>query len=291
MPMSGSRSSWLGLAVVGVVLGDPPAEADPDQQVGVDQADQVVGPAAAEDLAVAGVVAEEAELGGHDGEVGGGEQLPPGLAEEEERDPAGGQQGQVQADPGRVPPAPPVQQAGLLELPGQLGVLVPSSRGRPRGSGGQGLVEAGHSGSSGSSGRRPGSGSHTSGGHDDRIGLINSCTSLSSCANSCRSPSTGPWPPPGVSSRAEGRRASRGAGGRRLLELDEDGVALGGADVLAGVLLGADPADLAGREVDVGLAAVHPVQPGVGDRRIRGHGHLSVDGVPSWRGGCRPPTG
>ena len=59
---------------------------------------------------------------------------------------------------------------------------------------------------------------------------------------------------------AEGWGVGRGAGGRWLLELDEDGVALGGADVLAGVLLGADPADLAGREVDVGLAAVAAVE-------------------------------
>ena len=39
---------WLaradGLGVVAVVLGDPPVEAHPDQQVGVDQADRAPNP-------------------------------------------------------------------------------------------------------------------------------------------------------------------------------------------------------------------------------------------------------
>src|SRR5215216_7218402 len=104
----------VGVGVVGVVLGDPPAEADPGEQVGVEQAHLVVGAAGAEELAVAGVVAEEGELGEDHRQVGGGEQLPPGVAQDDEGGPAGGEQGQVEADPGRVPAASAVEQAGLL---------------------------------------------------------------------------------------------------------------------------------------------------------------------------------
>src|SRR4029450_2689155 len=88
----------VGVGVVGVVLGDPPAEADPDRQVGVDQPDPVVGPAGAEQLAVAGVVADEGELGEPHRQIGGGQELPPGFPEDGEGDPAGGEQGQVEAD-------------------------------------------------------------------------------------------------------------------------------------------------------------------------------------------------
>src|SRR5215216_8023147 len=79
----------VGVGVVGVVLVHPPVEAHPDQQVGVDQADQVVGPAGAEQLAVAGVVADEGQLGEHHREVGGRQQLPPGGHEDEEDSPSG----------------------------------------------------------------------------------------------------------------------------------------------------------------------------------------------------------
>jgi hypothetical protein len=118
--------------MVKVVLGDPPAEAHPDQQVGVDQADQVVGTPGTEDLAVAGVVADERELGEDHRQVEGGDQLPPGIPQDGEGHPAGGEQGQVEADPGRIPAAPTVQQPGLLELPRELGVLTPAALGGRR---------------------------------------------------------------------------------------------------------------------------------------------------------------
>jgi hypothetical protein len=111
----------VGVAVVAVVLGDPPAEADPDQQVGMDQADQVVGASAAEDLPVAGVVADEGDLGEDDRQVGGGHQLPPGVLQGDEGDPSGGEQDEVENELGGVVPVPPVQQAGLLDLAGELG--------------------------------------------------------------------------------------------------------------------------------------------------------------------------
>jgi hypothetical protein len=52
----------VGVAVVTVVLADPPVEAHPDPQVGVQEADQVIGQPGAEDPPVAGVVADEGEL-------------------------------------------------------------------------------------------------------------------------------------------------------------------------------------------------------------------------------------
>src|SRR5919106_2588230 len=92
----------VGVGVVAGVLGDPPVEADPDPQVGVEEPDQVVGPPGAEQLAVAGVVADKGDLGEDDRQVGGDGQLPPGRPDHHKGGPAAGQQGQVAADPGRV---------------------------------------------------------------------------------------------------------------------------------------------------------------------------------------------
>jgi hypothetical protein len=122
----------VGVAVMVVVLGDPPAEAHPDQQVGVDEADQVVGTPGTEDLAVAGVVADECELGEHHRQVEGGQELPPGIPQDGEGGPPTGEQGKVEADPGRIPATPAIQQPGLLDLPRQLGVLTPSALGGRR---------------------------------------------------------------------------------------------------------------------------------------------------------------
>src|SRR4029453_19345485 len=113
-----------------VVLVDPPAVAQPDQQVGVDDADAVVGPPRAEDLPVPGVMAGEAELGEDDPEEPGGEQLPPRLAEEEEDRPPGGEQEPVQPDLRGVVPRPAVEQARLPDPPGQLRVVAAPTGGR-----------------------------------------------------------------------------------------------------------------------------------------------------------------
>src|SRR6266540_4815901 len=72
--------------------------ADAEQQVGVHQADQVVGSAGAEDLPVAGVVADEGDLAGDDREPGGSDQLVPGVTEQDDDGPAGGEQDGVQPD-------------------------------------------------------------------------------------------------------------------------------------------------------------------------------------------------
>jgi hypothetical protein len=45
----------VGVGVVGVVLGHPPAKADPDQQAGMGQTDPVIGPPGPEQLPVPGM--------------------------------------------------------------------------------------------------------------------------------------------------------------------------------------------------------------------------------------------
>jgi hypothetical protein len=122
----------VGVGVVAVVLGHPPVEAHPAEQVGVQQADPVVGPPGPEDLPVPGVVADEGDLGEDDRQEGSRGQLPPRLPDDGEGDPPGGQQGQVETDPGPIPAPPAVQQAGLLDLPRQLGVLAPPALRRHR---------------------------------------------------------------------------------------------------------------------------------------------------------------
>ena len=73
----------VGVGVVAVVLVDPPAVAQPDQQVRAQQAQQVVVAPGAEDLPMAGVVAEEADLGEHDRQERRDDQLPPRRPEPE----------------------------------------------------------------------------------------------------------------------------------------------------------------------------------------------------------------
>src|SRR4029450_2723078 len=86
----------------------------------------------------------EGELGEDDRQVGGGHQLPPGVPQGDKGGPAGGEQDEIQADLGGVVPMPPVQQAGLLDLAGELGVVTPATRPRRRRPGGQLSVQAGH---------------------------------------------------------------------------------------------------------------------------------------------------
>jgi hypothetical protein len=86
------------------MLADPPAEAHPDKQVGVDQPNQVVGPPGAEDLPAPGAVAHEGDLGEHHRQVGGGEELPSGVSEEQQGGPSGGEQGPLTATLARYHP-------------------------------------------------------------------------------------------------------------------------------------------------------------------------------------------
>jgi hypothetical protein len=98
------------VGVVAVVLVDPPAERQPNREVAVQQPDQPVGPTGPEDLPVAGVMAEEPGLGEDHGQVPGGGQLPPRIAQQHEDRPPGDDQQRIDGDFRRVVSRVPVEQ-------------------------------------------------------------------------------------------------------------------------------------------------------------------------------------
>ena len=105
------------MGMMAVVLGDPPAVAEPNQQVAVNPADRAVRALGAGDLAMPGVVPDEAGLGEHHSQEDRDQHLPPRPPEHGEHSPAGGQQHQVQADLEAVVDRPPPEQAGLFHRP------------------------------------------------------------------------------------------------------------------------------------------------------------------------------
>ena len=114
----------VGVGVVGVVLVDPPAVAQPVEQVPGQQAERPAGVRVAGDLAMARVVAEEAELRGHDREDRREQDRPPGVAEQEhgaDRGDAAEQDGGQHAG---VVDGPWPQQAEAADLRGELGVAA-----------------------------------------------------------------------------------------------------------------------------------------------------------------------
>ena len=119
----------VGVGVVAVVLVDPPAVAQPDGQVAVHEADQVVGPLRPEDLPVPGVVADEPDLGEHHRQERGDRELPPRVPEEHERRPPAGQQRAGDGDLRQVVPGPPPQQAGGLDPVQQVREIAPARLG------------------------------------------------------------------------------------------------------------------------------------------------------------------
>ena len=112
------------MGVVAAVLVHPPAIAQPDPEVARQQAERVGAPAGPEHLLVAGVVAEEAELGEHHAEEHRRQQLPPGGSDEHEGDPAGQAEGDRDGDLERVVARAPAQQPRRLDPPRQLGVVA-----------------------------------------------------------------------------------------------------------------------------------------------------------------------
>jgi hypothetical protein len=100
----------VGMGMTAVVLGDPPAVAEPNQEIAVNPADQAVRTLGAGDLAMPGVVPDEASLGEHHRQEDRDHHLPR-LPEHGERSPAGVQQHQVQADLEAVVDWPPPEQA------------------------------------------------------------------------------------------------------------------------------------------------------------------------------------
>src|SRR5262249_7159419 len=76
------RDVWVcafsvGVGVMAAVLGDPPAVAEPDAEIAVQNAEDVADLPGAGDLPVPGVVAQEPGLSEHNGQEPGYGQLPP----------------------------------------------------------------------------------------------------------------------------------------------------------------------------------------------------------------------
>ena len=88
----------VGMGMMAVVLGNPPTVAEPNQKIAVNPADQAVRTLGAGNLAMPGVMPDEAGLGEHHSQEDRDQHLPPRLPEHGERSPADGQQHQVQAD-------------------------------------------------------------------------------------------------------------------------------------------------------------------------------------------------
>jgi hypothetical protein len=86
----------VGVGVVAGVLVHPGRVAEADHAA-VPEADDVVGPAVAEDLLVPGVVPDEGQLREHHGEEHRQEQLPPRVAQVDERHPAAREREDVEA--------------------------------------------------------------------------------------------------------------------------------------------------------------------------------------------------
>ncbi|GAA4364654.1 hypothetical protein GCM10023088_09160 [Actinomadura verrucosospora] len=99
----------VGVGVVLVVLGDPPAVAETDQQVAVQPSKQDVDPLGTGDLLVARVVAEERGLGERGRQERRHRELPPGRADQHEGGPARGEEQQVRRGLHPVVAGPPGQ--------------------------------------------------------------------------------------------------------------------------------------------------------------------------------------
>ena len=112
----------VGVRMVGVVLADPPAVPESDQQVPVQVPDDVVAPPAREDLTVARVVADEPELHEQHREHRRGEQLPPGITDHHEGRHGAREQHRRPEDPAQVVTAPAIHQPGASDLTEQFRV-------------------------------------------------------------------------------------------------------------------------------------------------------------------------
>ena len=124
------RSHFVGVGVMAGVLALPPAVADPDQQVGHDEADPVVPPAGLEHLPVGGVVAEEGDLGHDHGERPRRRKLPPAVADRTKA----ATQAAMRRRPNKLGPVvavTPAHQAQFVDLAGEGGEMLPGEPVRP----------------------------------------------------------------------------------------------------------------------------------------------------------------
>src|SRR5665647_946899 len=113
----GILADHVRVAVVPGVLGVPPRIADPDDAGREEPGEAIVPGPTLEDRAVRGLVGQERDLGHHDAQRGGDEELPPAVAQQDEPR-AGAEEGDAEAGPQQdVEPLRALQQtllAGLL---------------------------------------------------------------------------------------------------------------------------------------------------------------------------------
>ena len=117
-----------------VVLGDPSATAQTDDQIAEQKAGHVAGPLRAENLPVPGVMAQEADLGEHHGQERGHPQLPPRVTHQDQGPRPGGQQHRGGRDLPELVTRAALQQPGLHDLTGQLRVCAVALTRQRRGS-------------------------------------------------------------------------------------------------------------------------------------------------------------
>ncbi len=117
------RGEVVGPGVVRVVLVDPPGPAHPVEQVAAEQPErQGRQPPASGDLPVPGLVAEEAELGGDDGQDRREQHRPPRVAQHHHPGDRRGQRREVDGQEAGVEARPRAEQPERADLGGQLGV-------------------------------------------------------------------------------------------------------------------------------------------------------------------------
>ena len=130
----------VGVRMMGVVLGDPPAEAHAAHQVAVHEPEEPHPVGVPGDLEMTDVVSEEPHLRGDHPEHRGEQQQPPRVLPDHHRGDHGGQGREHQGEVAGVRPGPAAEQPELTDLGCQLavpaasvGVDVGCERGASRG--------------------------------------------------------------------------------------------------------------------------------------------------------------
>jgi len=114
----------VGVCVMPVVLANPPAVAQTDQQVPNEPAEQVIRAAGGEDLLVTAVVTKECDLGECDTENDSRDDLKPGIPDPDDGRPAGRVETEAGCHSDSVGNGSPVEQSGAADLPSQRGVVA-----------------------------------------------------------------------------------------------------------------------------------------------------------------------
>jgi hypothetical protein len=107
------------MRMVSVVLGNPPAKAQPDERVPHDEAEQAIAPARAENLVVPRIMADEAQLGEHHPHQRGDGESRPRVADQDEQGPSSEEGEDRQGDFHPVVAWPAVEQTDRPYLPRQ----------------------------------------------------------------------------------------------------------------------------------------------------------------------------